>query len=97
MRGEKDEEQHLPTLIVGDVNANPEKLQNIRDLIEEEGWIDVGLHADWWGSIPAETTCEANSKAKQSRIDVILASPEAALYIKETWVKKIQLYRPIRR
>ena len=41
-----------PTLIVGDINANPEKLQNVMELVEGGGGIDVGLHADWWGGIP---------------------------------------------
>ena len=59
VREERDQEQHLPTLIVGDLNANPGKLQHIMELIEEEGWIDVGLHADWWGGVPAEDTCES--------------------------------------
>ena len=41
--------QTLPTIIFGDFNENPEKLQGIMKLVEEEGWVDVGLHADWWG------------------------------------------------
>ena len=38
---ERDSEQYLPTLIVGDINADPKKLQNLVELVEEEGWIDV--------------------------------------------------------
>ena len=87
-RQERDSEQYLPTLIVGDINVDPKKLQNLVELVEEEGWIDVGLHADWWGSKPAEITCESRPGVKASRIDVIFASPEAVLYIREVWVKK---------
>ena len=54
IRDEKEAEQNkmkqtLPTIILGDFNENPEKLQGIMKLVEEEGWVDVGLHADWWG------------------------------------------------
>ena len=59
VREEKDEEQHLPTLIVGDLNADPKRLQNINELIEEEGWIDVGLHADWWEALQRRTPAKA--------------------------------------
>ena len=63
-KGEREAEQRrtkhtLPTMILGDFNEDPEKLQGIMTLVEEEGWIDVGLHADWWGGPPATTTCEA--------------------------------------
>ena len=56
---ERDCEQHLPTLITGDVNADPEKLQGLAELVEEEGWVDVGLHADWWEEETALPTCES--------------------------------------
>ena len=46
VREERDQEPHLPTLIVGDVNADPSKLRNLKDLVAE-GWVDLGLNADW--------------------------------------------------
>ena len=92
IRADNEQEQHLATIIMGDINANPESLHNIKELVDEEGWIDVGLHADWWGGNPEETTCESRPGAKPSRIDVIIASPEAALYIREVWVRKTQPY-----
>ena len=49
--------KNISLIICGDFNADPEKLQGIMTLVEEEGWIDVGLHADWWGGPPAATTC----------------------------------------
>lgn len=85
---EIDQEQHLPTLIMGDINASLDKLHNLNELVDEEGCIDVGLHADWWGGDPEETTCESRPGRTPSRIDVIFASPEAALYIREVWVRK---------
>ena len=88
VRKERDQEAHLPTLIVGDVKTDPSKLKNLRDLVDKEGWIDIGLNADWWGSTPAEDTCESKAGARTSRIDVIFASPEAVLYIQRVWVKK---------
>ena len=35
VREEFQQEQHLPTLMLGDINANPEKLQNVMELVEE--------------------------------------------------------------
>jgi hypothetical protein len=49
IREEMEHEPKLPTYVVGDVNANPEKLQGFQELVSEDGWIDVGLHANWWG------------------------------------------------
>ena len=34
IRADIDQEQHLPTLIMGDVNANPEKMHNINELVD---------------------------------------------------------------
>ena len=48
IRAEIDQEQRLPTFIMGDINASPDKLHNLNELVDEEGWIDVGSHADWW-------------------------------------------------
>ena len=80
--------QTLPTIIFGDFNENPEKLRGIMKLVEEEGWVDIGLHADWWGGPPAANTCEARKGVKASRIDGAIANPEAAVFIQEVWVKK---------
>ena len=55
VREEAKAETQGPTLLMGDVNADPSKLQNLRELVEKEGWIDVGLHADWWGPYRAKS------------------------------------------
>ena len=88
IKTEMVQEQHLPVIIMGDANANPEKLGHIIELVEDEAWIDVGLHADWWGGIPAENTCGRRPGAKPSRIDIVVASLEAASYITDVWVRK---------
>ena len=49
VREEAKAETQGPTLLMGDVNADPSKLHNLKELVEKEGWIDVGLHVDWWG------------------------------------------------
>ena len=84
----KKTKQTIPTIICGDLYENPEKLQGIMRLIEEECWIDVGLHADWWGEPPAANTCEARPGLKESRIDGMIANQEAALLIQEVWVRQ---------
>ena len=64
VRKERDQEAHLPTLIVGDVNADPSKLRNLRELVEKEGWTDIGLHADWWGEHMRLTHAKAERGSK---------------------------------
>ena len=93
IEGEMNAEQErskqcIPTIICGDFNADKLKLQGITKLNEEEGWIDVGLHADWWGGTPGVPTCEARPGLQETRIDGILANPQAASLIQKAWVEK---------
>ena len=46
------------------------------------------MHANWWGGPPAATTCEARPGLKETRIDGMIANPEAASLIQEAWVRK---------
>ena len=46
---EKDKRPYMPTMILGDFNAEPDSLKAIQELIAEEQWTDVGRHASRWG------------------------------------------------
>ena len=48
IRAGNEQEQHLPTIIMGDINANPESLHNIKELVDEGGWIDVRGSESCW-------------------------------------------------
>ena len=49
INAEMQGEECNPTVVIGDFNHTPSKLESIRYMIEEEGWTDVGEKADWWG------------------------------------------------
>ena len=38
---EKDKHPYIPTMILGDFNAEPDSLKAIQELIAEEQWTDV--------------------------------------------------------
>ena len=63
VREERDSEPHLPTFLVGDVNADPSKIQNLKELVME-GWVDIGMHADWWEAHQRRTHVQAEQERK---------------------------------
>ena len=52
------------------------------ELIDVEGWIDIGANADGWGGVPNQNTCHTHAKAKQSRIDGIIVDDAMLQMIK---------------
>ena len=45
---ERNSEPCMAAIIVGDFNTSTDKLTNIKDLIEEESWTDLGANANIW-------------------------------------------------
>ena len=78
---EKDKHTYMPTMILGDFNAEPDSLKAIQELIVEEQWTDVGRHASRWGGEDAQMTCKTRPKAKPSRIDGVVANKAAMTWI----------------
>ena len=50
-------------------------------MIENDGWTDLGANASRWGGEDCKPTCKANKQTNASRIDHVVASPEALKYI----------------
>ena len=46
------------TLVVGDMNANPEDVHDLRELMAQ-GWIDVGATTHCCTGVPCQPTCKA--------------------------------------
>lgn len=67
----------MPTIIMGDFNAEPDTLNAIDELIKEEQWMDIGKHAIRWGGEDAQNICKTNPKAKPPRIDGVVANKAA--------------------
>ena len=68
VRAEMNGEEGVPTAIMGDFNCVPNEMDSIKDMIENESWIDVGHCADWWGCQPNVSTCHQRAAAKETRI-----------------------------
>ena len=47
IRGEIDRETYLPTILMGDFNAEPETLEAVQELIDEEARTEIGSNAEW--------------------------------------------------
>ena len=88
IRREIKAEAYVPTLIVGDVNKDPGTLHTVKELKQEDTWVDVGAVADWWGGRAAEPTCHTRDRAKPTRIDCVLANPPALITIHDFEVEK---------
>ena len=54
---------------MGDFNVEPESIEAIQEMIDEEAWTEIGSNAHWWGKPKKEMTCESRTNAKESRID----------------------------
>ena len=87
-RKEMAHDKHAIQLMLGDFNVEPNSLDVSKELFEEEQWIDVGEKARWWGGTANEKTCQTRPQAKPTRIDGILASREAVV-----WIKKFEVER----
>ena len=72
-----------PKLLVGDLNCEgAEDLTHLQTLIDEQGWVDIGKHADKYGQPASQPTCRAPNSTVKTRRDYIYANPEALAIIK---------------
>ena len=88
VREETDQETYLPTIIMGDYNAEPESIESVQELIEEEAWTEIGSNAHWWGKPRKEMTCKSRATAEESRIGGFLVNKEALPLIHDFYVEK---------
>ena len=75
----QDNEQQAkgPCLIVGDLNADPVHIESLDEHIKDGTWLDVGDHADKWGSLKGDYTCIAKNCKTPTRRDYVFANREA--------------------
>lgn len=62
---------------MGDVNMPTDAMGFCKDLMDDEGWLDVGGNARTWGAKENEHACMTAAAKKPSRIGIMLASPIA--------------------
>ena len=91
VRREIKGDRHMPTIIAGDFNKEPNTIHSVKVLKKEENWTDVGEVADWWGRKPGEPTCRSGKRAKPTRIDGYVVNPAALITIHDIEVEKHEL------
>ena len=91
-KDEITEQPHGPKFIVGDVNAEPEDLPELMDLLNNQHWTDVGEHAYMWGQLAEQPTCKAPNADVKTRRDYIFANPEGLAIIKSFQVMDDELF-----
>ena len=66
-----------PTFILGDLNAEPDQVASIHQLLTDRHWVDVGAVASTWGGSDLEHTCIAPTAKQATRRDFVFCSPQA--------------------
>ena len=66
--------QSGPIVIQGDINADTADIPTANNLITEQGWVDCGAVASWWGGEDATGTCQAPNTSKTTRRDFMLVN-----------------------
>ena len=47
----------IPTIIIGDLNAEPQDIPIVAEMLEQDGWVDCGHKANLWGGEVDQGTC----------------------------------------
>ena len=87
-----------PMCIVGDINADLESIPTAWDLILNEGWKDLGEHAQIWGGEKCQPTCQAPNSGTPTRRDYIITNPVMFQKVRKFEVKysdKYSVHQPI--
>ena len=70
-----------PTFIVGDLNGDPSDFKHLVDMLNNDGWLDVGANAHLWGQPQSVPTCTAPNTTTATRRDYVFANPDAVQMI----------------
>ena len=65
-----------PTAIVGDLNAEPQDIGILHNLLLNKGWTDVGAQAHCWGEEDNTFTCLTAGALRGTRRDYIFVNPQ---------------------
>ena len=71
-----------PKVIAGDLNADPTNLPHLQDMVNDQGWTDLGAKANLWGGIPEEHTCLGHNAKDSTRNDYALANSHCLPLVK---------------
>ena len=75
IRAESYLRRGTPTMISGDINADTDDLETLTDMIQTDGWTDVGAHGYRWNARTCEPTCWApNGSIAGTRRDFIFVN-----------------------
>ena len=75
IRAECEHRRSTPIMISGDVNADTNDIETLQEMLNAEGWTDVGAHGHRWGARKNEPTCWApNSGLSGTRRDYIIVN-----------------------
>ena len=66
-----------PTFIVGDINADPDDLPTLTDMLATKGWTDLGAAAATWGHPASQPTCITKQSHAATRRDYIFCNANA--------------------
>ena len=69
-------------MISGDINADTEDIPTLLDMLQSEGWTDLGAHGHRWGARNAEPTCWApNSGLAGARMDFVFVNMQLLPFV----------------
>ena len=71
---------------MGDFNDEPESIEAVQEMMDEEAWTELGSNAHWWGKTRKEATCRSRTNAKESRIDGFIVNKDALPFIQDFYV-----------
>ena len=66
-----------PRCIVGDINGDMCNFRALQDLLDYEGWTELGQKANIWRGTPNQHTCIAPGTSAPTRRDYVLVNTEA--------------------
>ena len=70
-----------PTFIVGDINADPDDLPTLSELLANKGWTDLGAAAATWGQLASQPTCITKQSNAATRRDYMFCLPVRSAWL----------------
>ena len=77
----------------------PTFFPTLKDVLAKHEWSDVGMAEDKCQGKPGQPTCHVNAKARETRIDYLIANPQLMSAITKCEVDNTSTYpthRPVR-
>ena len=91
---EVHQQPDCPVLVVGDLNGDPNDFKTLSDMLDHEGWTDIGAQAHIWNQPRNHPTCRAPNSETATRRDYVFANGLALQLITDFKVEE-QLDFPV--